>query len=230
MSPSPTLGTISPSPWFTGLDTDGSPLVGGLLETYVAGTSTPAPTYTDVDLLNPNSNPIVLDAAGRATIFLAAASYKFVLKRADGSTVRTQDNIAATNLGQAGSLGEIFFMGGDPNSPVTRTSYPTGATYDNMHAGSSLFNVDSANLSGTYVLQAMLLGNGGTITLALVDLDDGAPDTPLVTVASNSATGALVISGAITFAAGGAAKNYGVKAKVSAGSGYAWGARIVRTA
>jgi hypothetical protein len=75
----------------------------------------------------------------------------------------------------------------------------------------------------------MLLGNGGTVTAALVNLSDGSPDTPIVTIAGSSATGDRQVSSSITFAGSGAAKNYGIKVKVSAGSGRAWMFRLVRT-
>lgn len=88
-------GTLSPSPWFTGLDDNGAPLSGGLLYTYAAGTTTPQATYSEVTLTTPNANPVVLDAAGRCALFLSPTSYKYVLKTAAGVTVRTQDNIGA---------------------------------------------------------------------------------------------------------------------------------------
>ena len=57
----------------------GAVAAGYKLFTYAAGTTTKINTYTDVDLTTPNTNPIILDSAGRCTIFLAAKSYKFVL-------------------------------------------------------------------------------------------------------------------------------------------------------
>ena len=50
------------------LDANGQPLAGGLLYTYAAGTTTPQVTYTDSTANTPNTNPIVLDAWGRAQI------------------------------------------------------------------------------------------------------------------------------------------------------------------
>ncbi len=224
-------GTLSPSPWFTGFSDAGVPLAAGLLYTYAAGTSTPATTYSDSALTTANANPIVLDAAGRATIYLSATSYKFVLKTSAGVSVRSQDNISAVNAGTSG-LGDIFFFGGDPNVPVVLTSYPSGATYDKLHGGTAIYNIDSANLVGTYVLEAMLLSvSGATVTAAIVNLDDGAPDTPLATATSVSTTGERVQSGSITFAAAGIAKNYGIKVKASASTGgFVWACRLVRTA
>ena len=78
----------------------GTPLTGGLLYSYAAGTTTPATTYTSSDGLTANSNPIVLDAAGRVPyeIWLTSgSSYKFVLKTSVGTTVGTWDNIDGIN-------------------------------------------------------------------------------------------------------------------------------------
>ena len=75
------------------------PLSGGLLYTYVAGTTTPATTYSSVALQVANANPVVLDSAGRATVYLTpGASYKFVLTTSAGATVWTADNISAVPL------------------------------------------------------------------------------------------------------------------------------------
>ena len=78
----------------------GTPLTGGLLYSYAAGTTTPATTYTSSDGATANSNPIVLDAAGRVPyeIWLTSgSSYKFVLKTSVGTTVGTWDNIDGIN-------------------------------------------------------------------------------------------------------------------------------------
>jgi hypothetical protein len=73
----------------------------------------------------------------------------------------------------------------------------------------------------------MMKSDGGvTASLALVNLTDGAPDTPLVTLTSTSATGERQVSSAITFAAGGSTKVYALKSKTSSGVSYCWGAVI----
>ena len=109
-------GTVMPSPWFSGYDDSGNPLVGGKLYTYAAGTSTPQATYSDVGLTVANANPVVLDAGGRATVYLLASSYKFVLKDSAGNTIRTQDNVSAVapfavNLDVDGTAGEAITAG-----------------------------------------------------------------------------------------------------------------------
>lgn len=58
------------------LDGHGKPLAGGLVYTYESGTTTLKPTSTDPDGKTPNTNPIVLDAAGRAKIYLDTGAYR----------------------------------------------------------------------------------------------------------------------------------------------------------
>ena len=104
-------GTIAPFVFQQEFDNNGDPLNGGLLYTYVAGTTTPLDTYTDSTLATPNANPIVLDSAGRYAMFLSPVSYKFVLKTSAGVTVKTVDGISAVpltnvNLAISGTAGE----------------------------------------------------------------------------------------------------------------------------
>jgi len=62
-------------------DDDGDPASSHVVYTYEAGTTTKVATYSDQALAVPNANPIVLDSAGRATIFLKASlgNVKFVM-------------------------------------------------------------------------------------------------------------------------------------------------------
>lgn len=81
--------------WF---NNNGIPCSGCKLYTYIAGTTTPQATYADAALATPNANPIVLDSAGRATVFLGSMSFKFVLTLANGSLLWTVDGINASAL------------------------------------------------------------------------------------------------------------------------------------
>ena len=72
----------------------GIPLVGGKVYTYAAGTTTPLATYTTAAASTPNTNPVILDSRGEASIFFSAANYKIVVKDSLDSTIWTQDNLA----------------------------------------------------------------------------------------------------------------------------------------
>jgi hypothetical protein len=80
----------------------GAVLTGGKLYTYLAGTTTPATTYTSSQGTTAWSNPIVLDAAGRVSgsgeIWLTdGIIYKFVLKDTNDVLIATYDNITGIN-------------------------------------------------------------------------------------------------------------------------------------
>jgi hypothetical protein len=65
-------------------DASGVPLAGGFVYSYAAGTSTPLATYADGLGASANPNPVVLDAAGSASIWLGASTYKIVLADLNG--------------------------------------------------------------------------------------------------------------------------------------------------
>jgi hypothetical protein len=81
---------------FNFLDVDGRPLNAGKLFTYQAGSTTPFSTYTDVNGLIANTNPIILGTDGRppSEIWLTDGFfYKFVLTDSSDVTIQTYDNL-----------------------------------------------------------------------------------------------------------------------------------------
>lgn len=87
-------------------DGDGAPLAGGKLYAYEAGTTTPKDTYTDAGGGTPNPNPVVLDASGRATVFLSG-SYKFKLTDSADVEIETTDNVSAFATTISGGVSSI---------------------------------------------------------------------------------------------------------------------------
>lgn len=80
-------------------DDNGNPLSGGKLYTYAAGTSTPQATYTSRTGLTANTNPIILDSAGRTPEQIWSTEgmlYKYVIKNANDVLVRSWDNIGGS--------------------------------------------------------------------------------------------------------------------------------------
>lgn len=85
--------TLSPLPKFQFFADDGSPLSGGKLFSYSAGTTTPKATYTDESGTIPNTNPVILDSRGEASVWLGTGSYKLILKTANDQQLWSVDNI-----------------------------------------------------------------------------------------------------------------------------------------
>jgi hypothetical protein len=80
---------------------NGDPLAGGKIYTYLAGTTTPAATYTSSTGAVAHSNPIVLDGAGRVPsgeIWLTdGISYKFVVEDSASALIGTYDSLVGIN-------------------------------------------------------------------------------------------------------------------------------------
>lgn len=95
--------TLAPEPWQTFFYANGAPVAAGQLFTYLAGTTTPATTYSTSSGTT-NTNPIILDAAGRCAIYLSPGSYRFDLfdsVAAGGALIRSQDNISSVPTGSS---------------------------------------------------------------------------------------------------------------------------------
>lgn len=122
-----------PNQW---LDTNGQPLAGGLIYTYDAGTSTPRTTWADSGEFVPNSNPIVLDGNGTATVFWRG-NYRIEVRRADNSLVRSIDLV--DGLAPTASptfTGLVTAAGGQIAFPATQIPSANVNTLDDYEEGS----------------------------------------------------------------------------------------------
>ena len=142
----------------------GVPLANGCIFTYAAGTSTPQATYSESTGTYPNTNPIILDAGGFASIWLANSAYRIVafssggLNCASGSQQWAQDNVSAyTILNQAQNL----FLAGV-------TSDPSGT------AGELGYRSDLGCFRGFTTLWDCFTENGTTATLTNKTIDISA--------------------------------------------------------
>ena len=105
---------FSPNQQFA--DTTGLPYAGGSLTFYASGTSTPLATYSNRALSIANTNPVVLDSAGRAgDIFLQNLAYKVVLADVNTNVIWTADPVYSSDFSTTAS----FLSGaGSPNGVV----------------------------------------------------------------------------------------------------------------
>lgn len=107
------MAVIAPQPKAQFFDANGSPLVGGKVYTYAAGTTTPLATFTDASALTPNTNPVILDSRGECNLwFSTATSYKVVLKSATEELQWTVDNIATYGTLASQNSNNVNITGG----------------------------------------------------------------------------------------------------------------------
>lgn len=85
------------------LNDNGVPLAGGKIYTLMAGMPLSPlyyqTTYQDANGLIPHANPVVLDAGGRATVYLDdTAAYKIILEDENGNIVWTEDGVTMSSI------------------------------------------------------------------------------------------------------------------------------------
>lgn len=91
-------------------DNAGTTLSGGKMYAYEAGTVTPATTYTSSAGDVPNTNPIILNSAGRPSsqIWLTDnQTYKFVLATSDDVVLWTMDNVPSIGTFDTVSIADL---------------------------------------------------------------------------------------------------------------------------
>lgn len=77
---------------------DGVPVAGGYLYTFLVGTLTPQTTYSTAGGAS-NTNPILLDSAGRCTVYVPdSVSLKLRLEDANHVVLWTQDGVSPAEL------------------------------------------------------------------------------------------------------------------------------------
>lgn len=90
-------------PQLTFLSSSGTPLAGAFLCSFQAGTSTPLATFINSGGSSTNTNPIVLNSAGQASVWVTPGTlYKFILYvggngacPGSGTSTWTQDNVSS---------------------------------------------------------------------------------------------------------------------------------------
>ncbi|MGI9142225.1 MAG: hypothetical protein ACR2IJ_03440 [Fluviibacter sp.] len=121
------MASLSPPPKLQFFGSDGLPLVGGKLYTYAAGTTTPLASYTDHTGVTENTNPVILDSNGEASVWLPdTTSYKYVLKTADDVTLYTVDYISVPVTTNSFASPPVIGSG-TPNAATFTTLNVTGA-------------------------------------------------------------------------------------------------------
>jgi len=163
-------------------DNTGNVLSGGLIYTYQAGSSTPLTTYTTSSGTIANSNPIILNSAGRCDneIWMQTGySYKFILQTSTGVTLQTLDNLYPILQNASGSGATI------PTGLIAIWSGATGS----IPAGWTLCN----GSNGTPDLRnSFIIGSGSTYAVGqtggTADAIVVAHDHTIVNVVAGSGT------------------------------------------
>jgi hypothetical protein len=154
-------------------DANGNPLSGGRIEVYLAGSSTPATTYSDKDGLIPNTWPIVLDTLGvnnQGAVWLTGGfAYKFIIKNAALVTQRTIDNVSGIN-DTSQIVDQWVVFTGTPTY-ISATSFSVaGDQTQTFTFGTRLKTVNTGGIVYATVVRSAFSGSATTVTV----IGDGA--------------------------------------------------------
>ena len=156
----------------------GIPLVGGKVYTYAAGTTTPLATYTTAAASTPNTNPVILDSRGEASIFFSAANYKIVVKDSLDSTIWTQDNLVGDVLGSlAVSTGSSLVGHVASGTGAVATTVQTKLRENVSLADFGADTTGATDCSAAFALAIAAIGTNGEIKLNGLDYKLTAPVT-----------------------------------------------------
>lgn len=93
-------------PHFQELDASGDVYNGGKIETFECGTTTQKTTYTAATLSVSNTNPVILDSAGRSTPIHFNGCIKYTFKNSSDTLIYTRDNV----YGEGGSYANFSLL------------------------------------------------------------------------------------------------------------------------
>lgn len=135
-------------------DANGAPLAGGKVYTYAAGTTTPQASYTDYTGVTPLANPVILDSAGRTTIWLSG-SYKIVVKDSLDNTISTTDNISATTA----TATELNYLSGvTPGTATASKAVVLDSSKNVTGLATNTFNISSTGIANMAAVQGSMTG------------------------------------------------------------------------
>jgi len=219
----------------------GTPLVGGKLYTYVAGTSAPQATYTTEAGATANTNPIILDSRGECNLFLTQnVSYKFILYDSTDVLIWSVDNVSsvsgmATQSASAvaitgGTISGVTISGGTISgltSPLPIASGGTNAitaaaARTALSAAASGANSDINSLTGLTTPLSVAQGGTGAATHTANNVLIGNGTSAVTSVAPGTSGNLLTSNGtswASTAAAGVTSAVAGSGITVSAATG-----------
>lgn len=169
---------LLPPPKFRAVDDDGNALVGGKVYTYTAGTTTPKDSYTSYTLGAANTNPVILDSRGEASIWLDGA-YKIRLLDSDDNLIWEVDDVRDLTDSQtfdgvtlSGTLtisSTAVTWSGNPTHSGNHTFSQNVTVNGNTTIGNANTDTLTVNASATFADAVALngnttIGNAGTDT------------------------------------------------------------------
>jgi len=192
-------------------DSNGTPLAGGLLYVYTAGTTTPATSWTTSSGTSANTNPIVMNAAGRTPFEIwlnSGVTYKFALYTSTNVLIGTYDNIPA--IDDPTVFNNLITVTGTNTltgvSVPPYTAYVAGMTLSfipvTTNTGAVTLDLDGLGAKNVFVGSSTALVGGELVSGRIAQIQYDGTRFQLyqssVSIADDSITTAKLADGAVT--------------------------------
>jgi hypothetical protein len=174
-------GFAIPNPRFYAFSqTTNLPLVGGMVQFYLTGTTNPQPVYADIGCTIPLANPVILDANGSAEIYGNAI---YDIKVYDSNSVLQYTMLGVSFSPAAGSSGTTtpeWLIQSGTLTYLSTTSFAIAGNQTAIFTPGRRIQVivTAGTLYGTIISSTF-----GTSTTVVVSLDSGNLDSGLSQVA-----------------------------------------------
>lgn len=156
--------SILPNAKTTFTDQNGKPLTSGTVDFYVPGTTTRKTTWQDSSKSVSNTNPVVLDAAGRAQIW-GDGSYRQIVKDRNNNLIWDQ---VTSSIGSGGSSGSTIGDGLPVGTVLPTSSIIAPANYQFAY-GQTLSRSTFPELLAAITTQASIGCVGGSPLINISD-------------------------------------------------------------
>lgn len=206
-----------PPPKLQFFDAAGIPLYGGKVYTYLSGTTTPAPTYTDHTESTMLPNPIILDSRGEAAVwFSSVIAYTVVLKTATDGLIWTADYIGGLPSEVPTITPAQRFSGNDVTVAFTLATTPSNLDATTVHINGvyqqkdtytllgDVITFNTAPLSGTNNIEVQAYNTVDAATV-IVAASDATASAVAAAASASDASDSAIASDASALAAGSSA-------------------------
>lgn len=165
------MATLFDTGIFSAVGLDSELLSGATIGWYVGGTTTPIDSFTTSALSVANLNPVPAGADGRfPAIWLAAGTYKYILKTSAGVTLATRDGFIAAAAAPSFSTDLTDFLAGDDPLPLANGGTNATSAVDALatlgalpKAGGALTGGITQTGNGAYMFEATSSALAGAV-------------------------------------------------------------------
>lgn len=156
------MSVLMTPPFLQFIDSNGDVLASGKVNAYEVGGVVRKNTFTDQAAGTPNANPVILDSAGRAQIWLDG-SYRFIITDSADVTIKDIDNVTAFSTGLTSGVSDITTDFTEVVVALGDSFLFADATDNNATKRDTMAGIDDLFFGGLKLLQVQTASSDASI-------------------------------------------------------------------